>query len=160
MSVISENNLCLVFVHFRQPTNLSSTCVFVCVSVCACLCVRVSVCVCVFVCMCLYVCLRARVLFTKVARQVVLKGVQASPGVVHGARERLWWVFEGDAARRAIGAAGESDDDEGGAHEREGGATEEKSPPGSKERLWRREEVAEQLRGFLTRCDTILTSSV
>lgn len=79
---------------------------------------------------------------------MVLQGVRAAPGVVRGAHERLWWVFDGDATRSAIGVA-EEDEEEG--QEEDGTGRKLPLPSGSEVRRRRKEEVAEQLRGFLTR---------
>lgn len=40
----------------------------------------------------------------KVSRPVALEGVRAARGVVRGAHERLWWTFDAEAVRSAIGA--------------------------------------------------------
>ncbi|CAM9878398.1 unnamed protein product [Scytosiphon promiscuus] len=48
----------------------------------------------------------------KVSRAVALEGVRTARGVVRGAHERLWWTFDAEAARSAIGSGGEEGRDE------------------------------------------------
>lgn len=103
------------------------------------------------------------------ARPVVLQGVGAAPGVVRGAHERFWWVYDGEAAQSAIGVAEERVNDEEDGQEQQGGAgggegggggTRKDLPPRSEQGHRRKEEVAEQLRGFLTRYFTLIVMYV
>lgn len=69
---------------------------------------------------------------------MALEGIAAAPGVVRGAHERLWWAFDKDAVRSAIGVADLEDRGE---------------EPGSQPSRpnHRRSRDVEELQGFLTR---------